>query len=658
MCFHRFVVACALCWLSTAAVAYGQQSLQAGRVGARPPRIDGALRDWRGAPFTALGSAETVLEGRAAWRGAHDASARVSLLWDPQTLFVAVDVRDDRFVRTARPGVREDAIVLTIAVPVDGGRFRATDVWLFAGIPGQSRAVLATSPVGGRPSPVARAQIVEEPVEGGYALEAAIPWSLVGVTELNRAEARAAVRMLDVDSEARPTVETVLGSARVGANALGELPALRTGADGGATLDAFLRSRDLAGAHPMHDLRGNVAGDARAERVVLVDRYLVVLGPGFREGRSFYFEDLPILGAAGVRSATLRDMDGDGHDDIVLVLRQQNELGSRDVYRVVSMAGESPVVLFEAEIRKELRTGGVIENRVEVRGRPLEIVISIARSSGVDAASWRESASRDSEPILLPWGEVRERRYRLTGGRFARSSETPNPQARSATAGTPASDAGARRAAPEAPAPPGTAALIAAFRREAGIDAREAPRFRREGNVAGDRQNEEVLVLGRNLVVVGPGFRGGTGWLQVGLPVVDPADVLDLRLVDLTGDGRAEMVLRLRRTTRYGSSSESVEVSRELLYVQQIRGDASARLLAVEIARTQGTSSIRHDVRFSREGAASRIEINARPATGWTRETWRFTEDPSGGIEPLLLPWETRAIVYRWDGTRIVGERR
>ncbi|MCC7534813.1 MAG: hypothetical protein IT379_01295, partial [Deltaproteobacteria bacterium] len=416
-------------WLLAAAGSAHAQALRATRVGPQPPRIDGMLRDWRGAPSTSLSTQQAVLEGAAAWRGARDASARVALLWDAQTLYVSAEVRDDRFVRTSRPGPREDVLVLTVAVPGEGGRPRGTDVWLYAGVPGRSRATLAAGPTGRRPTVVARARIVEAPSEGGYTVEAAVPWSLVGVTDANRSDARAAVRLLDADSEAHPTIETVLGTARVDGD-LATLPALATGADGGATLEAFLRSRSLSGARAAHDLRGNVSGDARPERVVVVDRFLVVLGPGFRDGRSYYFEDLPVLAASGVRSAALRDVNGDGLAEIVLVLRQQNELGTRDLYRVVSMSGAEPAIVFEAEVRKELSTGGMIENRVEMRGRPLEIVVSLGRSSGVDAATWRESPSTDIEPILLPWGAVRERRYRFDGARFSRSGETPNPQAR------------------------------------------------------------------------------------------------------------------------------------------------------------------------------------------------------------------------------------
>ena len=87
---------------------------------------------------------------------------------------------------------------------------------------------------------------------------------------------------------------------------------------------------------------------------------------------------------------------------------------------------------------------------------------------------------------------------------------------------------------------------------------------------------EEVAVYGRDLAVVGPGFRGGTGWFSFELPAADPSDVLDVRGVDVTGDARSEVLVRVRQSLG--------DVQREVLLVFELRGDVFPLLLAREVA--------------------------------------------------------------------------
>ncbi|MBZ0118789.1 MAG: hypothetical protein K8H88_17440, partial [Sandaracinaceae bacterium] len=67
-------------------------------------RVDGALRDWQGGRFATLGEGD-------------DASMEYLLGYDERGLYLAAQVRDDRLVRSAQGGTREDAIILTLAFP-------------------------------------------------------------------------------------------------------------------------------------------------------------------------------------------------------------------------------------------------------------------------------------------------------------------------------------------------------------------------------------------------------------------------------------------------------------------------------------------------------------------------------------------------------------
>ncbi|NOY92004.1 MAG: hypothetical protein GXP55_12475, partial [Deltaproteobacteria bacterium] len=121
---HRFSLAAlvSLVVLSPllAPPASAQVGLRVVRVGERPPRVDGMLRDWRGTRFSNLG------------RGA-DASMRYALAWDDTALYVAAEVRDQRLVREASPTAPQDAIILALAARRGRGPLRGVEVYLEAG---------------------------------------------------------------------------------------------------------------------------------------------------------------------------------------------------------------------------------------------------------------------------------------------------------------------------------------------------------------------------------------------------------------------------------------------------------------------------------------------------------------------------------------------
>ncbi|MEZ4335911.1 MAG: hypothetical protein R3B82_04725, partial [Sandaracinaceae bacterium] len=385
------------------------------------------------------------------------------------------------------------------------------------------------------------------------------------------------------------------------------------------------------------------AGDARPERVYVVDRFVLITGPGYRDGTSYSFHELPIQQASDVRSAQLRDLTGDGKAELLLVLRQRNEHGERDLWQVLSLSGERPTPVFSIEVRKATRAGSIDASVRILRGRgrqPPEIEVTAGRAQGLDATSWREAPADDAQPILLPWGPIRSRSFRWNGRSFAQTGERPNPTYRE-PAPEPPPQQQTTRVEPVAPAAPSTEALLAAFRRERGIARGARPRYRFETNLVGDRAPETALVYGRQLVAVGPGIQNGTSWLFYEVPAPSDDDLVNVQAVDVTGDGRAELLFTVRQ--RFG------EVSREVLVVHQLTERGFPRLLQVEVARTSGTASVRNEVR-TRGG---RLEIAPGRAREWSAEHWPFSRDPNDSAEPLLRPWTDRAVRYRFAGGRL-----
>jgi hypothetical protein len=611
----RLIVSFALCSIiaAQASAQTGIRVVQVERV-----RVDGALRDWRNARFTPLGEGD-------------DASMRFAIGHDARGFYIAAEVRDERVVRTARPGTSEDAIIFTFAQ----GR-RASDVYLFSGVSGQA-ASAAIGPAGARRvSAISGAEVVEGPLPrgGGYVLEAFIPFSAIPGSDRWQ-EARGSIRLRDVDREARPEVEAE--PALTTADALVPFIA-EGGADGG--LDEFLSSRGLGVVRPTRDLRGDVAGDEQPERVVVVDRFVLVMGPGYRGGAGYSFHELAVTAARDVREANLVDLTGDGKAELVLVLRQRNEHGERDLWQAMSLSGDSPRPIFAIEVRKATSAGS-IEARVQVRrgrGAPT-IELTTGRAQGLDAQSYREAPASDVEAILLPWGPVLSRSYRWDGRTFAQTGERPNPRYEPPREEAPVPQPQAQR--PPPPEAPNADRLLDVFRQRNNIASNARPRFRLRANFAGDDEPESALVYGRLLVLVGPGIQNGTSWLHYEIPVEADADLLNVEGADVTGDGRAELLFRIRQTIG--------EVRRELLIIHTITERGFPRVLQVEVAREQGRDSVRNEV----STAGGRLAIRPGRALGWSAERWPFTPDSSDGVEPLLLPWRDREARFTMRGGRL-----
>lgn len=608
-------------------------------------RVDGMLREWTGAHMSSLG------EGP-------DASMRYVLGHDSLGLYVACEVSDERLIRNREPGDGDDAVIVTLAMP-SGRGLTATELWLHAGESGRSPAA-ATSGVPGarRRTAIRGATVVEAPRSGGagYTLEAFVPFAAIpGAARWQ--EGRGSIRLHDVDSLAHPEAESEPAFAPVDRAHLDQLPPLRPSGGQSAVLDRFLRERELDGTAPRFDLRGDVTGDAQGERVVLVDRFVVAFGPSIQGGRGFVFVQLGIDVAADLRDARLEDLTGDGKSELIVTIRQRGGGGSRDLWQLLRIDAQSIAPLWAIETRKELGAGSV-ESAVRVergsRGRAPTITVRAGDARGLDASALREAPPTDVEPILLPWGPALERSYRWDGRTFARTGERPNPRyVDPAEAEALAARAREPAAAAEPPsgatAAPSTDAVLAEFRRQRGLTTGARPARDLSANVSATAAPERVVLFGLDLVVVGPEFRNGTGWFQYALPARSAEDILDLRTADVTGDGRHEIVVRIRQTLR---GTAGAEIQREVLLIHQFTPTGFPALLQREVAREEGPHRIENEVRL--EGGA--LEIGPGSARGWDRTSWPYAPAAgpgADGVEPLLLPWSGQTARYRFTGGRL-----
>lgn len=616
-------------------VVQAQIALPLAQVDPSTVRIDGALREWGEVRRTNVGSGT-------------DGAMSVALAYSDTGLYVIAEVTDDRMVRTSAHGATEDAIIVTLAFP-SGRSLRGTELWLYAGESGRSAAAITSGGVGARRrSAVRDVEIVEAPrTAGGYTLEAFIPFSRIpGSARLD--EGFGAIRLRDVDELAHPEVEREPSLGTVDARNLGTMLPLRPAGGEAAVMETFLAAQGLAGSLPSHDFHEDVTGDARPERVAIVQRTLVVMGGG---AAGYTFLAIDVESPADLSEVRLQDLTADGKAELTFVARQRGAGGSRDVFEVVSFAGPSPAVVFGIETREEAPVG-TVENRVRVergrRGAAASIVVSTVEAR-FDPASWRMEPASDVEAVLLPWGPIRERTYRWDGTRFSRASERENPDyeapstvsSSGSSAGT--SSSSSTSTVPVAPAAPGVDALIAAWRTQAGIARTARARFDLTANLAGDATTERLLVFGTRLVVVGSAFRDGTGWFEYGIPAATESDLIDVRLADVTSEGRAEVLFRIRQTIG--------DVRREVVVVHHFTPEGFPLLLTREIAREQGGNRIENELVTT----GGRLEIRPGTARGFSASNWPFADGPSGdGVEPLLLPWRDHAVRFRHERGRLV----
>jgi hypothetical protein len=600
-------------------------------------RVDGDLGEWRGARFVRLGDDDA---GRS----------EVALAHDAQGLYVGAHVFDDSFVRSAHPGPHEDAVVVTIALPA-AGSFVTSELWLFAGRIGQTAASAQLTAAGSKQlRPLGRStQIVEGPAAGsGYVLEAFVPWSSLPHGS-DWPFARGAVRLHDVDRAGRPADD-------IPQDALGKsgarLPWLRL--DGGPieAVRGFLDQKNLSSAVPLLDWVGDVHGDARAERVLVVGTYLVLSGIG----TNFSFADLPVSRAADVRAADMRDLTGDGKPELVVRLRNQNELAEREVWRVFDLRSDTAQTMFGIETRKQTKRGSV-EASVAVStggsGRPAQITVRAGNARGLSPDDYTESAAQDVVPIPVPWGAWLERVYAWDGHGFALQKERANPAARGAAsaASTPTSEPADAARAPEPNAvsasgsAPSVAELVQGYRAARGIPANQQPRFAQRVNLAGDARPEALSLFGRDCVVVGEGFRAGRDFFYFTMPAREGSDVLRLFTGDVTGDGRHELFARIRQ--------QIGEVTREIVYVYSFAAENLVPLLAVEVSRAQGAHSITNGVSLVPDGNHVALQIAPGAARGWSVADYPFSSESRDGVAPLLLPWMDKPTHYHYDGQRL-----
>jgi hypothetical protein len=609
-------------------------SLKAERVEGKI-KLDGVPLEW-----PARTAASTVIKGGSA----NEAKVAMTfgLQLDDTNLYAAGEVTDASFAAGT------DHASLVLAVPSSATSLAVHEIGFFAGKPGESAGSVRFIAGARKGQEVPGAKIVEAPQAGGYTFEAVVPIAAIPELRTVRVGLRGVARYYDGSA-------TILATGNGDVSSPTTLPSIPSDPEH-AVIVGLLEPRGLSATAPKIDLYADIAGDAMKERISVFDRFFTICGPTYRGGKQFFYKD---LGGEAVQ-VEARELTGRGKDDIVLRRRVTLPGGSvREWFEVwIIAAGDEPTPVFAQEIAVT-RGGNKLVNTVHVAQKEIEVLVQPA--TGWDAASYKEAVATDVESILLPWGAVKSRTFKWdpAASKFVKSKEV----AQAATG--PAAPAAVAAVAPRLPTEPPTPAvksggdtskqLLEQFRREHGVAADMKPKTDVEVNVSEDARPERVVLLGKDIVVFGPGFNGGNRYAFLTLSqFADAADVKDLVVRDLTGDGNADLVVRgVRHVTAQGSPQP---IDMEATFVYEVKGGTIARVFAIETAREQGPKRVQGLVQFVPAKSGKGFDIDVRPgrATGWTDKTfpWGQEKPGSGALEPLLLPWGgIPSLRYVWSGT-------
>ena len=590
----------------------------------KPMKLDGVMDEW-----PAPAKATTVVKGTT------KAGLRIALQYDDAKLYVGADVSDSKFE------AGKDHVLLVFAVPTPGGGYVPYELAFYAGKPGDSEGSVRWARGGNVP----RAKIVEAPSGAGYSFEATVPWASLPEMRATRVGVHGMAAYVDGDG----TIATGPGDAQHPRDMawVPSEPEL-------ALIEQMLRPKGLTKRAPDVELVADLTGDGQRERVAVWESYVTICGAAYLGGTGFFFRDLQ----GQLVKLEARDVTGRGRADVVLRRKQSVGDAEREYLEVLSApnATEEPRVTFAHEIAVR-QSEHRIDNAVHLaRG---EIEVTVEPTTTWDQLTYREPIASDVEPILFPWGGVRSQTYKFDGTKFSKKGElTQREQA------PPAGNATPDRPPPHPAEPPTpkvgkggdlSAQVLDQYRQDRGATG-VAPAFDLKVQVTGDGRPERVVLVGRDIVVFGPGFKGGSGYAFLTLQqFADAADIKDVSARDLTGDGGADVIVRgVRRVTADGGP-----VDVDVLFVYSVKPDAITRIFGIETAREQHGKRVQGLVQFIPSSNGKSFDVLSAPgrATGWTEKSYPWQQDVpgSGQLEPVLLPWGgIGSVRYTWNGSAFV----
>lgn len=356
-------------------------------------QVDGRLDEWPGIPPVRVGAPG---DAGLKWRCGYDGTR----------LFLAFDIYDERVVRTRRArAMREDSVIITLSGMAKG----KLGLELFPG----SVTAKPVRKVNGRRR-VPRWIVIEDSLSPhGFTMEVAIPLARIPGYRSRTAEITAELSFRDSDRAMARALEDTLtwhGTLEL----LGKANALR------GFLNAVGKSRADIDRSELVD----VGGEAGKERMVVADKFVGIIGDGFR------FLELPVAAPADVIAVKAIDLEGHGRHDIAVQFIQHGNGGSRLLLEVWRVAGDGALgKVLAVELEKHQGDKAITSKwRFADRRRGGKVlIVEVEKAENWDATSYREARAADADPILLPWGDLGRVLYLFEDGQVKKRTFPRKP---------------------------------------------------------------------------------------------------------------------------------------------------------------------------------------------------------------------------------------
>ena len=183
-----------------------------------PPTIDGDWAEWTSTQYPA----NTVVYGLGSWENGEDLESSFRIGWDSNNLYLAVKVRDEKYVQnaTGMDLYKGDSIELLLDIDLYGDFYSTSlggDDYQLGISPGKPNTGSAKEAYLWYPTTAAgsKAQVVVAAVggDGLYRVEAAIPWSLFGITPSTNKHFGFAVSVSDNDDTSTNSQQSMVSSS-------------------------------------------------------------------------------------------------------------------------------------------------------------------------------------------------------------------------------------------------------------------------------------------------------------------------------------------------------------------------------------------------------------------------------------------------------------
>ena len=399
------------------------------------------------------------------------------------------------------------------------------------------------------------------------------------------------------------------------------------------------------------------------ERVAVFDHYLTICGTGV-PGRHRVLLPRPRRRAGQARGARRRPA----------AARKTSSSGGaipvgetqREYVEVLSLVNGDRRAEGHVRARDRRRQSDKSTSTTRVRMSRGEIEVSVEPAVGLGRARRTASPSRATSSRSSSRGAAcARRRWRFDGSHFAKGKEVAQKEQipgggharRTPPPVHPRRAADAQGVARRRSRPRGSSSSTA---RTAASPAEATPKVDLKVHVAGDARPERVVLIGRDIVVFGPGFKGGPA-LRVHHALAVRRRERRLGPVGARPHRRRRGRPRRARRTAH-ERRRRAPVDSELMFVYQVGADSiDAHLRRSRPGASRGASACRGSCSSSRRPAASRSTSwrpRAARRAGPRRPTRGRRTSPAAARSSRCScrGAASAALRYRWNGSQFAKQ--